>query len=358
MSLLEKLQKAGKIKQAAVLANSPFFNAKDCIQTNLPILNVAFSGSLSGGLVPGLTVFAGASKSFKTLLGLYCMKAYFDKYPDAVALVYDSEFGITPEYLASNGIDTSRVLHIPIEHIEMLKFDIVKRLEEIKRGDKVFVLVDSLGALSSKKEVEDALDEKSVTDMTRAKAIRSLLRIITPHLTMKDIPCVVINHIYQTMELYSKAVVGGGTAVMYSANQIFIISKSQEKDGSDLVGWNFTINIEKSRFVREKAKLPFTVKFEGGISKWSGLLDIALESGHIVKPSNGWYSKVNTETGEIEAKKYRLKETENKEFWSSIILDQSFDSWIKQNYQISNGLLMDNSISDEVITETFSDEEE
>jgi hypothetical protein len=194
--------------------------------------------------------------------------------------------------------------------------------------------------------------------MTRAKAIRSLLRIITPHLTMKDIPCVVINHIYQTMEMYSKAVVGGGTAVMYSANQIFIISKSQEKDGSDLVGWNFTINIEKSRFVREKAKLPFTVKFEGGISKWSGLLDIALESGHIVKPSNGWYSKVNTETGEIEAKKYRLKETENKEFWSSIILDQSFDSWVKQNYQISNGLLMDNSISDEIISEAFSDEEE
>jgi len=353
MSLLEKLQKAGTIKQAAILSNSPFFNAKDCIQTNLPILNVAFSGSLSGGLVPGLSVFAGASKSFKTLLGLYCMKAYFDKYPDAVALVYDSEFGITPEYLSSNGIDTSRVIHIPIEHIEMLKFDIVKRLEEIKRGDKVFILVDSLGALSSKKEVEDALDEKSVTDMTRAKAIRSLLRIITPHLTMKDIPCIIINHIYQTMELYSKAVVGGGTAVMYSANQIFIISKSQEKDGSDLVGWNFTINIEKSRFVREKAKLPFTVKFEGGISKWSGLLDIALESGHIIKPSNGWYSKVNMSTGELEDKKYRLKDTENKDFWSSVILDKTFDDWIKHNYQISNGTLL----TAEDIDAVFADEE-
>ena len=192
MSLIEKLQKAGTIKQAAILSESPFFNAKDNVQTNLPILNIAFGGSLSGGLIPGLTVFAGASKSFKTLLGLYCMKAYFDKYPDSVALVYDSEFGITPEYLVSNGIDTSRVIHIPIEHIEMLKFDVVKRLEEIKRGDKVFLLVDSLGALSSKKEVEDALDEKSVTDMTRAKAIRSLLRIITPHLTMKDIPCIVV----------------------------------------------------------------------------------------------------------------------------------------------------------------------
>lgn len=358
MSLLEKLQKAGTIKQAAILSDSPFFNAKDCIQTNLPILNIAFSGSLDGGLVPGLSIFAGASKSFKTLLGLYCMKAYFDKYPDAVALVYDSEFGITPEYLSSNGIDTSRVLHIPIEHVEMLKFDIVKRLEEIKRGDKVFIMVDSLGALSSKKEVDDALDEKSVTDMTRAKAIRSLLRIITPHLTMKDIPCIVVNHIYQTMELYSKAVVGGGTAVMYSANQIFIISKSQEKEGSDLVGWNFTINIEKSRFVREKAKLPFTVKFEGGISKWSGLLDIALDSGHVVKPSNGWYSKVDKSTGEIEDKKYRLKDTENKDFWKSILLDKTFNEWVKYNYQISNGSLMDNDTIEQDIVEVFENVEE
>lgn len=360
MSLMDKLKGAGTIKQAAILSESPFFNSKDCVQTNLPILNVAFSGSLSGGLIPGLTVFAGASKSFKTLLGLYCMKAYFDKYPESIALVYDSEFGITPEYLASNGIDTSRIIHIPIEHIEMLKFDVVKRLEQIKRGDKVFLMVDSLGALSSKKEVEDALDEKSVSDMTRAKAIRSLLRIITPHLTMKDIPCIIINHIYQTMELYSKAVVGGGTAVMYSANQIFIISKAQEKDGQELVGWNFTINIEKSRFVREKAKLPFTVKFDGGISKWSGLLDIALESGHVVKPSNGWYSKVDLETGEVEAKKYRLKDTDTKDFWMPIVVSKSFNDFVKQHYQISNGSILTDEIvdiSDDMIAQVEEDDE-
>ncbi|CAB4127294.1 recombinase A [uncultured Caudovirales phage] len=360
-TLLDRIKSAGTIKQAAILSESPFFNTKDCVRTNLPILNIAFSGSISGGLVPGLSVFAGESKSFKTLLGLYCMKAYFDKYPDAVAMVYDSEFGITPDYLISNGIDTSRVIHIPIEHIEMLKFDIVKRLDEVKRGDRVFIMVDSLGALSSKKEVEDALDEKSVSDMTRAKAIRSLLRIITPHLTMKDIPCIVINHIYKTMELYSKSIVGGGTAVTYSANQIFIISKSQEKEGTDLVGWNFTINIEKSRFVREKSKLPFTVKFDGGISKWSGLLDIALESGHVIKPSNGWYSKVNVETGEVDSTKFRLKDTHNKDFWLPIISNSAFNDYIKQHYQISNGsLLTDESIEEELalIEEDLGEDDE
>ena len=194
--LLKKLKAAGSVKGAEVLAKSAYFNKKDHIPTRLPILNIAFSGSLDGGLTPGLTILAGESKSFKTLLGLYCMRAYLDMYKDAIAILYDSEFGVTPEYLASNGIDAERVLHVPIEHIEQLKFDVVKRLEEIKRGDKVFIMVDSLGNLASKKETEDALDEKSVADMSRAKAIRSLMRIITPHLTMKDLPCVVINHIY------------------------------------------------------------------------------------------------------------------------------------------------------------------
>jgi len=184
MSLMDKLIKSGTVKTSALLSESIYFTDKDIVTTNLPILNIAFSGAVDGGLVPGLTVFAGASKSFKTLLGLYCMKAYFNKYPDAVALFYDSEFGVTPEYLTSNGIDTNKVIHIPIEHIEQLKFDIVKRLEQIERGDHVFIMIDSLGALSSKKEIDDANDEKSVSDMTRAKSIRSLNRIITPHLTM------------------------------------------------------------------------------------------------------------------------------------------------------------------------------
>lgn len=208
--LLDKLMKVGSIKNADILSDSSFFVMKDSIPTELPILNIAFSGSIDGGLIPGLTIVAGQSKSYKTLLSLYCMKAYFNKYPDSIALLYDSEFGITPDYLAMYGIDSSRIIHIPIEHIEQLKFDIVKRLSEVVRGDKVFVMIDSIGSLSSKKEVEDAENEKSVADMTRAKAIRSLLRIITPHLTMKDIPCLAINHTYQTQEMFSKTVVGGG----------------------------------------------------------------------------------------------------------------------------------------------------
>jgi len=180
------------------------------------------------------------------------------------------------------------------------------------------------------------LDGKSVADMTRAKQIKSLFRMITPHLSLKDIPMIVVNHTYKTMELYAKDVVGGGTGSYYSADNIFILGRQQEKEGTEIVGYNFIINVEKSRYVKEKSKIPVSVSFNGGINEWSGLLDIALESGHVIKPSNGWYSKVNKDTGEVEDKKYRLKDTDNKDFWNSIMLSESFRSFVEQKYKVSN----------------------
>ena len=176
MSLLDKMLKAGSVKTSNVLSKSAFFQEKDPIKTELPIVNIAFSGSLNGGLIPGLTVVAVESKSFKTLLGLYCMKAYLEKYKDGVALLYDSEYGITPEYLESYNIDINRVIHIPIEDVEQLKFDMTKRLNEIDKGDRVYVMIDSIGNLASRKEVEDAENEKSVADMSRAKQLAKKAR--------------------------------------------------------------------------------------------------------------------------------------------------------------------------------------
>ena len=110
-------------------------------------------------------------------------------------------------------IDINRVIHIPIENVEQLKFDIVQRLNEVEKKDNVFIMIDSIGNLASKKEVEDAENEKSVADMSRAKSLKSLFRIITPHLTTKNVPCLAINHIYQEMGLYPKAIVSGGCVV-------------------------------------------------------------------------------------------------------------------------------------------------
>lgn len=335
-SLLEKMLKTGSTKSSTVLASSPFFNAKDSIPTDLPILNIAFSGSLDGGLLPGLTVVAGASKSFKTMLSLYCMKAYLDKYKDGIALLYDSEFGVTPEYIESFEIDIERVVHIPIKDVEELKFDIVQKLEAVEKKDRVFVMIDSIGNLASKKEVEDAQNEKSVADMSRAKALKSLFRIVTPYLTTKNIPCLAINHVYQEIGMFPKAIVSGGTGIYYSANQIFIITKAQEKNGSDLAGWKFTINIEKSRYVKEKSKLPFTVLYDSGIQKWSSLFDFAMEAGYIIKPKVGWYQMVDPETGEISEKNYRQADIQNNDaFFEKLIENKDFKLRIERMFKLS-----------------------
>jgi len=337
MSLLDKMLKSGSVKSSAVLSKSAFFQEKDPIQTELPIVNIAFSGSLDGGLIPGLTVVAGESKSFKTLLGLYCMKAYLNKYKDGVALLYDSEYGITPEYLASFNIDINRVVHIPIEDVEQLKFDITKRLNEVDKGDRVFVMIDSIGNLASRKEVEDAENEKSVADMTRAKQLKSLFRIVTPKLTGKDIPCIAINHTYKEIGLFPKNIVSGGTGIYYSANQIFIISKAQEKDGKDLAGFKFTINIEKSRYVKEKAKLPFKVLYDSGIQKWSSLFELALEGGWLTVATQGWYNVVDKSTGEILGSKRRSKDIEtDDEFFENLMKDQSFKLFVENKYKLTN----------------------
>jgi RecA/RadA recombinase len=348
-ALLEKLKKNSTIKETNILADSVLFSKKDMIPTKIPAINVALSGRLDGGMTPGLTVWAGPSKHFKTAFTLLMAKSYMDKYPDAALLFYDSEFGTPQSYFDSFGIDTSRVMHTPITDIEQIKFDVMQQMNELKRGDKVIIVVDSIGNLASKKEVEDALDGKSVGDMTRAKQLKSFFRMVTPHLTLKDIPMIVVNHIYMEQGMYPKAIVSGGTGIYYSAQNIYIVGRQQEKDGTELTGYNFIINVEKSRYVREKAKIPVTVSFDGGISTWSGLLDMAIESGHVVKPSNGWYSRVNMTTGEVEEKKWRIKDTDTKEFWLPVLGDSTFQDWIKQNYQIANGSIM----SDDEVSEVF-----
>jgi len=295
-------------------------------------------------------MWAGPSKHFKTMFSLIMAKSYMDKYPDAAMLFYDSEFGTPIDYFKTLGIDMDRVVHTPITDVEQLKFDIMQQLdgkEGITRGDRVIIVIDSIGNLASKKEVEDAMEGKSVADMSRAKQIKSLFRMVTPHLTMKDIPMVVVNHTYKEIGLYPKDIVGGGTGSYYSADNIFILGRQQEKDGTELMGYNFIINVEKSRYVREKSKIPITVKFDGGLSTWSGLMDMALQAKVVIKPSNGWYSRVDATTGEVEPKKWRLADTDSKEFWLPILMDKAFQIWVKNNYQVSHGALMTDEKIDE-----------
>ena len=342
MSLLDKIKKNSTIKDSAILSKSKFFTEKDMVTTGVPMINVALSGRLDGGLIPGLTMWAGPSKHFKTAFSLLMAKSYMDKYPEAVLLFYDSEFGTPVKYFETFQIDMDRVLHTPLTDIEQLKFDIMQQLADVNRGDKLIIILDSVGNLASKKEVDDALEGKSVADMSRAKQIKSLFRMVTPHLNIKDISMVVVNHTYKEIGMFPKDIVGGGTGSYYSADNIYIIGRQQEKDGTEVVGYNFIINVEKSRYVKEKSKIPISVSFDGGISKYSGLLDLALESGHVVKPTNGWYAKVDQKTGEIGDKK-RIADTTTAEFMEPILGDVKFREFIKHKYEIAYGNIMGES---------------
>ena len=342
MSLLEKIKKNSTIKDSAILSKSKFFTDKDMVPTDVPMINVALSGKLDGGIIPGLTMWAGPSKHFKTAFSLLMAKAYMDKYKDAVLLFYDSEFGTPIKYFETFEIDMERVLHTPLTDIEQLKFDIMQQLQEINRGDKLIIILDSIGNLASKKEVEDALEGKSVADMSRAKQVKSLFRMVTPHLNLKDISLIVVNHTYKEIGMFPKDIVGGGTGSYYSADNIYILGRQQEKTGTEITGYNFIINVEKSRYVKEKSKIPISVSFDGGIQKYSGLVDIAIEGGFLSKPSPGWYAKVDQKSGEI-GDKVRFEATQTDDFMLPLLKDEKFKEYVNQKYGIAYGNIMGES---------------
>ena len=348
MSIMDKLKKNSRLGHTEILSESKFFTEKDMTPTDVPMVNVALSGSTDGGLAPGLTVLAGPSKHFKTSFALLMAGAYLQTHKDSVMLFYDSEFGSPQSYFTQFGIDTSRVLHTPITNVEELKFDLVHQLENIDRDDKVIVVIDSIGNLASKKELDDALNEKSVADMSRAKALKGLFRMSTPYLAMKNISLLAVNHTYKEIGLFPRDIVGGGTGIYYSADNIWILGRQQNKVGTEIKGYHFVINVEKSRYVKEKSKIPISVSWEGGVEQYSGLLAVALAGNYVAKPSNGWYCHVDRSTGELMDAKVREKDTIKEEFWTPLFENTDFKEFIKKQYSIGADSLVS---MDEIVEE-------
>lgn len=348
-SLMERMLKTGATNNNTnTLDKSVIFDDSEMVPTPVPALNIILGGSPKAGIASGISILAAPSKHFKSSLGLLAVSSYMAAHKDAICLFYDSEFGAPKNFFASFGVDPSRVIHIPVDNLETFKFDIMRKLEEIKRGDKVIIFVDSIGNTASKKEVEDAESEKSSADMTRAKVLKSIFRMITPTLALKSIPLIGVNHVYQEIgAMYPKTIMGGGTGPLYSAQNVIFVSRAQEKgsDG-DIDGYNFTLVAEKSRLVRERSKIALEVRYDGGINRWSGLLDLALEYGLVTKPNQGWYTRPFIEGD----KKWRAKDTNCAEFWVPIFRDTNFIDCIEENFKIpenaAKGLIEEDNIND------------
>lgn len=354
--------------------------------TDIPLMNIAFSASMEKGIHSGITVFAGPSKHFKSMYALKAMDAWFatkEDDDDCCALFYDTEYGITSDYIAqfpNVQKNKHKIIHIPVTSVEELRHESAKQVELLydtykedykKNGKKakrpeVFILLDSIGQIASNKETDDAVDGKDTVDMTRAKAVKSFFRILTSKVKMLGIPMVVIAHTYQTLEMFSKAVVSSGTGTTYSADSIFIIGKSQSKVKEEIAGYNFTLRAEKSRFVKEGSKFPITVHYDKGILPYSGFLDLAKAFGIVsqcrVGKAGGWSftlsdsKQFGIEPNEGDDHVFKSLSTQvdsDKDFWETVMKYTDFKEQIIALYKIPNSctskeIEMLDEMSDEV----------
>lgn len=326
--LMKKIKKSSKSDLISEITKTELLNEKEQIPTHIAALNIALSGAVDGGFTAGITTFAGKSKSFKTLFALEMARGFLALHEDAVLVFFDSEFGAPISYFDKFGDDKERILHVPVTTVEELRTEMTNQLTALDRDDKVIFIVDSVGNLASIKETDDAESGKQAVDMTRAKMLKSFFRIVTPKLVMKNIPCVVINHTYDTIEMFSKQVMTGGTGNVYASDTIIFVGKQQEKEGTELKGWNFILNIEKSRYVREKMKIPVLVTYEGGIDDYSAIFDLAVEFGIIENPTKGFYSY--GDSGKVR----RAKLEHDPEVMEAILEDEKFKQLVESKYKL------------------------
>lgn len=337
--LINKIMSTTKSNYADLMSDVELYNRKEeFIDTEIPMLNVALSSYIDKGLSSGILTIAGESKRFKSLFGLYLMAAFQKKYPNGACILYDTEGGIPETYIKNTNLDWSKIVYIPISCVEELKFEVSNQLKMLKEQDekaKVFMMIDSIGNLASRKEIEDAVEGREKVDMTRAKQLKSFYRIITMDVKLLDIPLVCINHIYKSQGGFiSQDVVGGGSGGILTSDNIWIVKRKQQKDDGELTGYQFNINIFKSRYVKEKSKIPINVFWQDGIHKYSGLAEIA-EDLKIVKKQ-----KIDSIKGKPKGlvfnEKYALLNNidTNEDFWEDVLKNSDIKTLINEKYKL------------------------
>ncbi|AVO22884.1 DNA repair protein [Erwinia phage vB_EamM-Bue1] len=341
-SLMERMLKTAKKHSplAEELGLTKILDKEVITSTGIPLLNIANSGRVDGGIIPGAKQLVGDSRTFKTMFGLVDVKAYLDKFPDAICIFLDSEFGANQKYWVAMGIDMSRVVHVPLTSVENMQIVVMQQLNELERGDHVIFFIDSISQLPSSKEVNDAIKGEDKQDMTRARALNSFWRTVTIQLNLKNLPMVWINSYYDEIgNQYAEPNLKGGKQGFLSADNIWFITRSQVKKDADLMGWNFNIKIMKGRFVKEQSKFPVTVLYEGGIDKWSGLLEISRALGYVDMPSSGWYQRSKKGGFGPDEKKYQ-KTQMGEDFWLPLLENPDFCDDIAAMYGVSTGTVM------------------
>ena len=277
------------------------------VSTGSYIFNALVSGSIHGGISGNkITAIAGESSTGKTFFALAVVKHFLDTHPDAICVYYDTESAITKNLLSERSIDTSRVVVMNVVTIEEFRtkaLQCVDKYQQLPDKDKVpmmFVL-DSLGMLSTEKEIGDALADKNVRDMTKSQLVKGAFRMLTLKLGQANVPLIVTNHTYDVIGAYVPTKeMGGGSGLKYAASTIIYLSKKKEKDGKEIIGNLIKAKTAKSRLSKENQEVTVRLYYdERGLDAYYGLLELG-ELGGLWKNVAGRY--------EIDGKKVYAKE--------------------------------------------------
>ena len=257
------------------------------IDTGSYILNALISGDIYGGIPTNkITAFAGETTTGKTFFVLGIVKQFLADNPSGGVLYFESESALTKQMIESRGIDTERMIILPVTTIQEFTHQALKVVESHTEDRPLMLCLDSLGMLSTTKEVTDISEGKETKDMTRAQLVKGAFRVLTLKLGKAGIPLLVTNHTYKQMgTMFPTDVMGGGSGIHYAASTIVFLSKKKEKDGTEVVGNIIHCKNYKSRLTKENKKVDVLLRYDQGLNRYYGLLSLAEEAGIFKKVS-------------------------------------------------------------------------
>ena len=264
------------------------------IDTGSYLFNAVVSGSIFGGVPSNkITALAGESSTGKTFFCLGIVQHFLESNPDAGVIYFESESAISKEMIEKRNIDSNRMYLVPVTTVQEFRQQAIKIVDkylaqsEAERKPLMFVL-DSLGMLSTTKEVDDTEQGKDTRDMTRAQDVKSIFRVLTLKLGKANVPMIVTNHTYDVVGAYvPMKEMGGGSGLKYAASSIIYLSKSKEKDGKDVVGNLIKCETKKSRFTKENSRIEARLFYdERGLDKYYGLLELGEKHGVFTRIGN------------------------------------------------------------------------
>ena len=274
---IAKLNEYGGLVEDGVEAG----DVSSFIDTGSYVFNALLSGSIHGGLAANkITALAGESATGKTFFLMGMVKSFLDSDPNAGVIFFESESAITKQMVVDRGIDPKRMVMMPVTTVQEFRTQAIKVLDSYLLQDQserqpMMLCLDSLGMLSTTKEVEDTEAGKETRDMTRAQVLKAAFRVLTLKLGRAKVPMVVTNHTYESMGLFSTKEMGGGSGLKYAASSIIYLSKRKEKDGTEVVGNIIHCKNHKSRLTKENKVVDVRLTYDKGLDKYYGLLELA-----------------------------------------------------------------------------------